>query len=184
MKNGTLIPFLIRSTKLVLIQGVPKKRTFRTETASSAALAPVREAAHLLPGAVARPGDVLIRRWVDGKDGALDVTVTGPLAQSNVQAAAAESGAALEKAFKLKVQGAAQACQDQGIAFLPIAIETLGGFHKVAVEQVKRIGVAVARHQGVLETVAVKQLFQRLSLTLMTRKPDSDLAPAEVDGII
>jgi len=30
------------------VQGVPKKRTFRTETASSAALAPVREAAHLL----------------------------------------------------------------------------------------------------------------------------------------
>ena len=120
------------------------------------------------------------------------MTVTGPLAQSNVQAAAAESGAALEKAFKRKVQGAAQACQEQGIAFLPIAMETLGGFHKVAAEQVKRIGVAVARHQGVLETVAVKQLFQRLSLTLMrgnaslvmTRRPDSDLAPAEVDGII
>ena len=97
-----------------------------------------------------------------------------------------------EKAFKRKVQGAAQACQEQGIAFLPIAMETLGGFHKVAAEQVKRIGVAVARHQGVLETVAVKQLFQRLSLTLMrgnaslvmTRRPDSDLAPAEVDGII
>ena len=62
----------------------------------------------------------------------------------------------------------------------------------LTLEQVKRIGVAVARHQGVLETVAVKQLFQRLSLTLMrgnasrvmTRRPDSDLAPAEVDGII
>ena len=62
---------------------------------------------------------------VDGKDGALDVTITGPLAQSNVQAAAAESGAALEKAFKRKVQGAAQACQEQGIAFLPIAIDLL-----------------------------------------------------------
>ena len=106
--------------------------------------------------------------------------------------ATAESGATLEKAFKHKVQGAAQACQEQGIAFLPIAMETLGGFHKVAAEQVKRIGAAVARHQGVVETVAVKQLFQRLSLTLMrgnaalvmTRKPDSDLAPAEVDGII
>ena len=30
------------------VQGVPKKRTFRTEAASSTALAPVREAAHLL----------------------------------------------------------------------------------------------------------------------------------------
>ena len=34
--------------QLPIIQGVPKKRTFRTEAASSAALTPVREAAHLL----------------------------------------------------------------------------------------------------------------------------------------
>ena len=120
------------------------------------------------------------------------MTVTGPLAQSNVEVAAAESGGALEKAFKRKVQGAAQACQDQGIAFPPIAIETLGGFHKVALEQVKRIGAAVARHQGIEELVATKQLFQRLSVTLMrgnaallmTRRPDGDLALPEVDGIV
>ena len=94
-----------------------------------------------------------------------------------------ESGAALEKAFKRKVQGAAQACQDQGIAFLPIAMETLGGFHKVALEQVKRLGAAVARHQGIEELVATKQLFQRLSVTLMrvnaallmSRRPDQTL---------
>ena len=34
---------------LCYVQGVPKKRTFRTKTASSAALAPVREAAHHSP---------------------------------------------------------------------------------------------------------------------------------------
>ena len=91
---------------------------------------------------------------------------------------------ALEKAFKRKVQGAAKACQDQGIAFLPIAMETLGRFHKVALEQVKRIGAAVARHQGIEEHVATKQLFQRLSVTLMrgnaallmSRRPDTDMA--------
>ena len=162
------------------------------EAAASAALAPIKEAAHLLPGAAARPGDILIRRWVDGKDGALDVTVTGPLALSNVEAAATESGAALEKAFKRKVQGAAQACQDQGIAFLPIAMETLGGFHKVALEQVRRIGAAVARHQGIEERVATRQLFQRMSVTLMrgnaallmSRRPDTDMALPEVDGIV
>ena len=69
------------------------------------------------------------------------MTVTGPLAQSNVEAAANESGAALKKAFKRKVQDAAP---DQGSAFLPMAMETPGGFHKVALEQVKRIGAAVA----------------------------------------
>ena len=46
------------------------------EAASSASLAPVKEERHLLPGTAARPGDVFIRRWSDGKDAALDVTVT------------------------------------------------------------------------------------------------------------
>ena len=161
------------------------------EAASSASLAPVREERHLLPGTAARPGDLFIRRWSDGRDAAIDVTVTGPLAKSNVEAAAAEAGSALEKAFKRKVQGAAQACQQQGVAFLPVAIETLGGFHKAAVEQVKQIGTALARHQGSDEQVATRQLFQRMSLTLMrgnaamlmTRRPDDDFAHPEVDGV-
>ena len=160
------------------------------EAASSASLAPVREERHLLPGTAARPGDLLIRRWADGKDAAIDVTVTGPLARSNVAAAAAEAGSALDKAFNRKVQGTAQACQDQGLAFFPVAVETLGGFHRVATEQVKRIGAALARHQGSDEKVASRQLFQRMSITLMrgnaamlmSRRPD-DLAPPEVDGV-
>ena len=156
------------------------------EAASSASLAPVREERHLLPGSAARPGDLLIRRWADGKDAAIDVTVTGPLARTNV----AEAGSALNKAFNRKVQGTAQACQDQGLAFLPVAMETLGGFHKVAMEQVKRIGAALARHQGSDEKAASRQLLQRMSITLMrgnaamlmSRRP-GDLAPPEVDGV-
>ena len=118
--------------------------------------------------------------------------MTGPLATSNVAAAAEEAGSALSKAFKRKVQGAAQACQAQGLVFLPVALETLGGFHQVAVEQVKKIGSALARQQGSDEQVATKHLFQRLSLTLMRgnaalilgRRPDGDVANAEVDGVM
>ena len=65
------------------------------EAAASADLGPAKEERHLLPGTSARPGDVLIRRWLDGKDGAIDVTVTSPLAKSNLARAAAEAGAAL-----------------------------------------------------------------------------------------
>ena len=58
------------------------------ETASSADLGPSREERHLLPGTSARPGDVTIRRWTNGKDSAIDVTVTGPLSPTNVSGAA------------------------------------------------------------------------------------------------
>ena len=72
------------------------------ETAASADLGPTREEKHLLPGTVARPGDITIRRWVNGKDGAIDVTVTGPLCPSNVVGAAASAGASLSKAYERK----------------------------------------------------------------------------------
>ena len=82
--------------------------------------------------------------------------------------------------------------QLQIFVFLLLALETLGGFHQVAIDQVKKIGAALARHQGSDEQVATKQLFQRVSLTLMRgnaalilgRRPDEDLARAEVDGIL
>ena len=72
------------------------------EAASSASLAPAREERHLLPGTAARPGDVFIRRWADGKDAALDVTVTSSLASSNLAAAAIRPGGALDKAYDRK----------------------------------------------------------------------------------
>ena len=59
-------------------------------------------------------------------------------------------------------------------------------------EQVKRIGAAIARNQGSDERLATSQLFQRLSLTLMRgnaalivgRKPDADFVGGEVDGVL
>ena len=51
----------------------------------------------------------MIRRWSNGKDGAIDVTVTSPLAASNVEGAAAEAGASLNKAVKRKLRDTAEA---------------------------------------------------------------------------
>ena len=116
------------------------------------------------------------------------MTVTSPLASSNLNKAAKKAGAALEKAFKSKVQGAAEACRQQGLAFIPVAAETLGGLHPVAVEQVKKLGAALARQTGQEEGEAKRHLFQRLSLHLMrgnaallvNRSPD--FPPPKVDG--
>ena len=44
--------------------------------------------------------------------------------------------------------GAAEACSQAGIAFIPLAVESLGGWHPVAVEEVKRMAKALARHKG------------------------------------
>ena len=161
------------------------------EAASSASLAPVKEERHLLPGTAARPGDVFIRRWSDGKDAALDVTVTSPLASSNLADATARPGGALEKAYDRKMRDTADACRQQGLVFLPIALETLGGMHHLAVNQFKRLGAALVRHTGSDEREVASQLMQRISLHLMrgnaamitSRRPDVDFLPPEMDGV-
>ena len=56
----------------------------------------------------------------------------------------------------------------------------------------RTISIEVARHQGSDERVATRQLFQRLSLTLMRgnaalilgRRPDSDFVASEVGGVL
>ena len=36
----------------------------------------------------------------------------------------------------------------QGIAFLPMAVESFGGWHEVAEREVKKLGAALAGHTG------------------------------------
>ena len=161
------------------------------EAAAGAALAPAREGRHLLPGSQARPADILLSRWLDGKDAAVDITVTSSLSPSNLAAATAQPGGALKKAHDRKVQGAAEGCRQQGLAFVPFALEALGGFHPVAIKQTKMLGAAIARQKGQDETETTRHLFQRISLTLargnsillVSRCPDDDLLPSEVDGL-
>ena len=87
-----------------------------------------------------QPWNVLVRTGAGMTDSALDVTVTGPLARTNARVAAAEAGSSLSKVFDRKVQRAAAACQQQGLVFLPLAVETLGGMHKVEVRTAQAPG--------------------------------------------
>ena len=95
------------------------------EAAASADLGPSREEPHLLPGTAARPGDVIIRRWHNGQDVAIDVTVASPLSPTYVAGAAAEAGKTLAKAYDRKMRDTAEACRTQGLQFFPLAVETL-----------------------------------------------------------
>ena len=161
------------------------------QTAAAAMLGPVKEGRFLLPGRDARPADLLIPRWSGGQDSALDVTVVSALQSAMVAGSATTDGYALQRAFDRKVANAGEACRREGITFIPIAANTLGGWHPVAIEQVKKLGIALARHQGQEEQEAVRHLQQRLSLVLMrgnaqllvNRMPPDDLPEAEIDGI-
>ena len=102
--------------------------------------------------------------------------------------AAAVAEFALNDTFKSKMQKSAEACQREGVIFMPMVTESFGGWHKVAVTEVERLGAALARQSGQDEDEAVRHLWGKLAILLQrgnaailgNRVPDFP-APA-IDG--
>ena len=94
----------------------------------SAALSHEKENRFILSGEDKRPADVFIPKWSSGLDAALDMTIVNPLQAALVQEAADISGYALYYACQKKMQVTSEECQRQGVVFLTIVVESLGGW--------------------------------------------------------
>ena len=136
------------------------------DVAAAAGLGPRKEVRFLIPGNDSRPADVLLPHWKQGKDVALDVAVVNPCKGGTVVEAAAVAGFALNDTFKSKMQKSAEACQREGVIFMPMVTESFGGWHEVAVTEVERLGAALARQSGQSEDEAVRHLWGKLAILL------------------
>ena len=159
-------------------------------TAVSAALGPIREGRFILPGNERRPADIMVPRWTRGQDTAWDVTVVSPLQQATINQAGTDPGCALTMAFDRKVKAVGEQCRQQGVAFIPLAVESLGGWHPTAVAELNKLASALSRHTGQDGAEASRFLFGKLSIQLMrgnaalfvNRIPE--FPPPHVDGIL
>ena len=80
---------------------------------------------------------------------------------------ASNPGDALNLAWERKMRSAFDACNAQRISFIPLPVETFGGWHVEAEKQIERIGRELARStSGADQKTSTNHLFQRLSLTL------------------
>ena len=158
-------------------------------TAVSAGIGATKESSHLLPGSGRKPADVFLPYWTGGKDTAWDVTVVHPLQSSMVARAATNPGHGAQEAFSRKWKAAGEKCLEEGIVFVPLALESLGGWHEAAIREVKKLGGALARHRGAEESTCIRHLFQRFSVILIkgnstlvvNRVPDN--VPPQIDGL-
>ena len=79
------------------------------------------------------------------------VTVVSPLQRSLVQEASVTQGHALQVAEAWRIATHDQNCRSEGIVFVPLAVETLGGWSSLAVDTIKafsrlqdqRLGIAM-----------------------------------------
>ena len=158
------------------------------QTAVQAGLGPRKEPDGLLPGSDDRPADVLIPFWTSGKDTALDITVVNPLQTALVTRASQDGNSAVEHAHMGKARKYEERCAREGITFIPLAVDTLGGWHSTALETITRLGRQLARNIGKEDEECVRHLRQRLAILLVrdnvallcARTPT--FPEAEVDG--
>ena len=64
------------------------------------------------------------------------------------------------------MRGAEEDCRRQGIAFIPLVAESMGGWHVSAEREIKKLGSALARHTGQSEGEAISHLWGRLGILL------------------
>ena len=94
---------------------------------SAANLSSVIEKRNFIAENNSRPGDVYMPCWKSGQSAALYITVTSSLQPENISHVAEKSGYAIEAAEDRKYAQFENSCAQQGILFVPLAIEVLGG---------------------------------------------------------
>ena len=80
---------------------------------------------------------------------------------------AQEPGYALQYAWDREMRGADDACNAQRISFIPLPVETFGGWHPVAIRHISRLGRELARSPAnASQDSAATHFFQRLALSI------------------
>ena len=160
------------------------------QVASTANLAPLKEQRAILPGVDARPADVMIRNWSAGRDTGIDVTVVNGLRADLIEKSATEPGSAVQHAYQVKWTKYGEACEQEGIHFLPLPVDCLGRWHELAVANIRKLGSALGRATGQHDSEAISHTFQRLSILLVRGNcalwgPQvPDVANTFTDGVI
>ena len=134
------------------------------ESARHAGLSPLKEA-RVVANSLSRPGDIYLPNW-RGKQTAFDVAVTSPLSQTALPHSHKKPGAALALMKSHKLSKHARPCQVNGVAFVPLVVETLGGWDNDAIFHLRAIAKQSASRSPIQAESVSRQLFQRLSVLL------------------
>ena len=103
-------------------------------------MSPVIEKRNLIAGNSSRYGDIFLPSWKSGRPAALDVTATSPMQPNIINHATEKSGYALEAAEERKYAHE-NSCSEQGISFIPLAVESLGGLSVTLNKVLKQIAL-------------------------------------------
>jgi hypothetical protein len=122
------------------------------------------EPAHLIPGSLIRPGEVYVPVGDDGMAVSYDVAVVSPVVESSQSLPARSVGFAADTAERRKAVHYAKTCANQGIKFIPLAPETLGGWSTQAGKTVILLADRIADRKGLQRATCRWAPFRELGI--------------------
>ena len=112
------------------------------------------------------------------------------MAMCQVRRAANDGESAVEHAHRGKMRKYEERCAAEGLVFVPLAVDTFGGWHCSALPILAKLGRQVASNTGREGQEVVRHLRQRLAVLLvrdnvaMLCARTSSFPPADIDGDI
>ena len=87
-----------------------------------------------------------------------------PLQQELIRKVARDGESGVQHSFNIKMGKYSNRCEAEGIEFIPLIVDTFGGWHKESLEVVSKLGRQVSRQTRKEEEEIVRQLRQRVAI--------------------
>ena len=120
----------------------------------------------LIPGSKSCPADIYLPRWTHGKPAALNVSVISPLQRLTLQNSSMSQGHALSVGEYRKHSAHSDTCREVGVSFVPLLVETIGGWSEMASQTITSNGRLLGQRLGSNSEDTIRHLFKRLSISL------------------
>ena len=138
------------------------------DSCSAACWGPIKEKPFLLPGSSEKPADILIPNYSGGKDLAIDFAVTCPLQSKYLRDSAITSGHACNSyALEIKSNNFEQRVQQQNMEYLPIILETFGGFSSESLVFINKLTNSISLRYSESRASCANSFFEKVSCLLM-----------------
>ena len=127
----------------------------------------VIEKKNQIEGSRAKPGDITVQQYHRGfASSAFDVTISHPLQKKFIEIAMEEAGMAAKGAHDRKVIKSLQECKDEGIHFVPLAWESIGGATETVHETIRKWTELEGARGGYPAYLIRRNLYSQISCCL------------------
>ena len=127
----------------------------------------VTEKKHQIEGSNEKPGDITVQQYHRGFAlSAFDVTISHPLQKKYIEVAMEEGGVAAQDAHDKKLQKSLAICGREGLHFVPLAWESLGGATETVHDTLGRWTDLEGARGGYPTALIRRNLYSQLSCCL------------------